>query len=289
MSCASLSGKRESQSKPSADCRLRILSTARWDARPTGYWRCIIEEQPRRYNDFAAFCSVCSVEPVAQGRKGSGGVFRGTASTLQRWHWLSKHSFDATARYNALQRATASHRDLTGHRGTIHFLFMEQKLKGTPPRLSQIFPLSGWPLYFVTFNTLFRRPLLAHEVIHAEFRNYAGEGMALHAGTGRYVLMPDHLHLFIRIGPDMTLSRWVGGLKQHLGKALRQLGHEPITRPGLKLNSFWQPGFFDHRLRRNESYAQKWEYVGHNPVRAGLVQRPEDWPYQGEIHVIHEV
>jgi putative transposase len=49
---------------------------------------------------------------------------------------------------------------------------------------------------------------------------------------------------------------------------------------------FWQPGFFDHLLRNDESYAAKWNYVVQNPVRRGLVAEPEKWPYQGEITVI---
>jgi len=49
---------------------------------------------------------------------------------------------------------------------------------------------------------------------------------------------------------------------------------------------FWQPGFFDHVLRSDESYAEKWNYVRDNPVRAGLVKAADDWPYQGEIVVI---
>jgi len=36
------------------------------------------------------------------------------------------------------------------------------------------------------------------------------------------------------------------------------------------------PGFFDHILRNDESYSEKWEYVRENPVRAGLVQRAQD-------------
>jgi hypothetical protein len=42
-------------------------------------------------------------------------------------------------------------------------------------------------------------------------------------------------------------------------------------------------GFFDHVLRSNESYAQKWTYVRENPLRAGLAKSAEQWPYQGEI------
>jgi REP element-mobilizing transposase RayT len=53
-----------------------------------------------------------------------------------------------------------------------------------------------------------------------------------------------------------------------------------------KKSPFWQPGFFDHVLRNDESYTQKWKYVRENPVRAGLVSRADDWPYQGEFVVI---
>ena len=45
----------------------------------------------------------------------------------------------------------------------------------------------------------------------------------------------------------------------------------------------WQKGFFDHGIRAEESYEQKWVYVRDNPVRAGLVRSAEDWPYAGEI------
>jgi REP element-mobilizing transposase RayT len=47
--------------------------------------------------------------------------------------------------------------------------------------------------------------------------------------------------------------------------------------------NIWQEEFFDHVLRSNESYSQKWDYVRENPVRAGLVEKAEDWPRQGEI------
>jgi hypothetical protein len=46
-------------------------------------------------------------------------------------------------------------------------------------------------------------------------------------------------------------------------------------------------GGFHHRLRAGESYGQKWQYVRENPVRAGLVANPDDWPYHGRVHEIH--
>jgi len=36
-------------------------------------------------------------------------------------------------------------------------------------------------------------------------------------------------------------------------------------------------------MRSSESYAEKWNYVRMNPVRAGLVEDPGTWKFQGEI------
>jgi len=76
---------------------------------------------------------------------------------------------------------------------------------------------------------------------------------------------------------------WVKGLKRELDRVLLSTGSQRVQLAGQKLSSFWQPGFNDHVLRNDESYAQKWEYVFQNPVRGGLVARAEDWPYAGEI------
>jgi len=55
-----------------------------------------------------------------------------------------------------------------------------------------------------------------------------------------------------------------------------------------KLQPFWQRGFFDHLIRNTESYADKWDYVQENPVRAELVRTTADWPFQGEIVEIEQ-
>lgn len=90
--------------------------------------------------------------------------------------------------------------------------------------------------------------------------------------------MPNHVHLFIAGDPTFDLSKWIGGLKRALSKAL-----------GAASADLWRLGFFDHVLRSEESYAQKWEYVRENPVRAGLVASAEKRPYQGEIVLIGRV
>src|SRR5260370_6600449 len=83
--------------------------------------------------------------------------------------------------------------------------------------------------------------------------------------------MPDHVHFFVRGNPDFVLSSWVGGLKRAMSVAGLNQSHG--TRLPIQRKSLWQPGFFDHVLRNDESYAQKWEYVRENPVRGGIVGR----------------
>jgi REP element-mobilizing transposase RayT len=140
-----------------------------------------------------------------------------------------------------------------------------------PPRLDQIFPIYDPPLYFITFVTRDRTPLLACDALHGRFCSFAVEAARRHICVGRYVLMPDHIHLFVSGPCDFSLPSWVRLLKLTLSGAMDVPGPH------------WQQGFFDHLLRHSESYAEKWEYVRQNPVRAGLVPTAEKWPYQGEI------
>ena len=89
-----------------------------------------------------------------------------------------------------------------------------------------------------------------------------------------YVLMPAHLHLFCAPRDlKFTIERWVSFWKDRFAKA------------GLELGAF-QVGGFHHRLREDESYAEKWQYVMENPVRKGLVERHQDWPFYGKVYEI---
>jgi REP element-mobilizing transposase RayT len=143
-----------------------------------------------------------------------------------------------------------------------------------PPRLELLYS-SVRPFYFVTFNTHDRTYLLARNEIHDVFYSFCERAQEHNIAVGRYVIMLDHIHLFVAFPiAGLTLSEWIHTLKTVLAKQLIRLG---VQKP------HWQEGFFDHVLRSAESYAEKWEYVRMNPVRAGLCDEPERWPYQGEI------
>jgi putative transposase len=92
--------------------------------------------------------------------------------------------------------------------------------------------------------------------MHAAFVAFALQANSQHSvAVGRYVIMPDHVHLFVRGPDDFQLGPWVGRLKQALAKHIALAGTSPI----------WQRGFFDHVLRNDESYGNKWNYVQDNP------------------------
>jgi REP element-mobilizing transposase RayT len=160
----------------------------------------------------------------------------------------------------------------------------EKSAVGTPPlqkmrkprlkRLDRVF--ADRPLYFVTAGTEGRRRFLANYGVYDAFREFCEVGLKRGFYVGRFVLMPDHLHLFIVVPRDVdqALSGWVKALKRSLA---RKLGDQEVAPP------HWQKGFFDHVMRSRESYSEKWDYVRNNPVRAGLVAEADAWPFQGEI------
>ena len=76
--------------------------------------------------------------------------------------------------------------------------------------------------------------------------------------------MPDHFHALIGIDGRDSLSELIRNYKRITAKIA-----------GLK----WQRNFFDHRIRHDESLAEKFAYICQNPVRAGLIRSEHDWRY----------
>ena len=129
-------------------------------------------------------------------------------------------------------------------------------------------------IVFVTVCTKDRGCWLATPDCHDLLREVWREAAAWR--VGRYVIMPDHVHLFAspadqEVSPFVSLEKWMDYWKSLFSK---RKADEHCR---------WQRSHWDRRLRRSESYAEKWEYVRDNPVRHGLVERADDWPFQGEL------
>ncbi|HKL22367.1 MAG TPA: transposase [Tichowtungia sp.] len=133
------------------------------------------------------------------------------------------------------------------------------------------------PRYFITTCTRKRQQVLASSQIHEILRAHWVKSFDLYGwAIGSYVIMPDHVHFFCTdAGGTTSLSKMIGAWKQWSSKELCSTLN--IQAP------VWQKEFFDHLLRSNESYSEKWNYVRCNPVRAGLVGNADDWAFSGYI------
>jgi putative transposase len=160
-------------------------------------------------------------------------------------------------------------------------------------RLKRIWGDNGPTRYFLTICVEGRDNVLANENIYQRFVSFLLDSPQRYRWWPKqFMLMPDHLHLIVHQGrAAITLGQWIKAMKAVVGLS-RVAGSNDACRPGAPTGRSpgwrWQAAFFDHVLRSQESEAEKWQYIYMNPVRAGLVNRPEDWPYGGEIAYVRQ-
>src|SRR5690349_19034636 len=94
-------------------------------------------------------------------------------------------------------------------------------MPNTPQRL-RVFQHYAHPVYFVTFNTYRRMRVLDNASVHAAFLEFAQDGETRGVAIGRYVLMPDHIHLFVTGATDFVLGQWVRSLKRALSNSINE-------------------------------------------------------------------
>ena len=170
-------------------------------------------------------------------------------------------------------------------------------------------------ILYVTICTTGRASVLAckdsFDCIVAAFRQ------ANYWLVGRFVVMPDHIHFFCAPGtwPPYDFHKWMSFVKSTISRTfplpLRnqiedlvrmregaapsapRTAHTEVrppdvarTEPRPPMHHLFQMQCWDTQLRTSDSYAQKWEYVRNNPVRKGLCEKADDWPYQGELNVL---
>ena len=155
---------------------------------------------------------------------------------------------------------------------------MDEQLpqRRAPIHLPPLYSHNRSAIIFLTVCTEKRKPILTRDDVHELL--LAGWQVADKWIVGRYVVMPDHVHLFCApnsIEP-VALKKWVHFWKSQTSEHWPRPEEQPV----------WQKSFWDTQLRRGDGYGNKWEYVRQNPVRHGLVTTTEDWPYWGELNVL---
>jgi putative transposase len=125
--------------------------------------------------------------------------------------------------------------------------------------------------YFVTANVLQRKSLFQVDKIARLFLDvllsYRTERKYL---LHEFVVMPNHFHLILSptgIALERALQLIKGGFSFQLNRKLQAK------------RDLWQPSFLDRRVRDSLEYTRFKDYIWQNPVKRGLAQRPEDYPY----------
>lgn len=134
--------------------------------------------------------------------------------------------------------------------------------------------------YFVTVCTNFKEPFLSEIVYRAErpisiltpagkaveetiqyiHNNYDG------VSIDKYCIMPNHIHLIIALGNacggrgNPPLRDVIGRLKSFTTKRFREMQHSPHL-------ILWQRDYYEHIIRSDEDYAEKWRYIDENPIK----------------------
>jgi putative transposase len=126
--------------------------------------------------------------------------------------------------------------------------------------------------HFLTFSCYRRRAYLS-TVDAMELFEDAMERVRLRYlfAVAGYVVMPEHVHLLVNEPRRALLSRAIQALKLSVAMRSRE-------RP------FWQAHYYDFNVSGHEKFVEKLRYMHRNPVRRGLVAKPENWRWSSYRH-----
>ncbi len=113
---------------------------------------------------------------------------------------------------------------------------------------------------------LLRDPRAA-EIVQAALLHFDGERYALHA----WMIMPNHVHVLFTPLRGYDLSEILHSWKSFTANRINRLFGSS--------GPLWQREYFDRYIRNREHFAAEASYIEGNPVKAGLCDRPEAWPY----------
>jgi putative transposase len=129
-------------------------------------------------------------------------------------------------------------------------------------------------LHFITFSCFHRLALLETPVARETVEAVLEQTRARHrARVYAYVLMPEHVHLLVNEPPGIVLAQFLKAVKQIASRKLRGSSEK-----------FWQDRYYDSNVRGETARSEVIRYIHRNPVKRGLVQKPEDWVWSSFRH-----
>ena len=91
-----------------------------------------------------------------------------------------------------------------------------------------------------------------------------------------YVVMPNHVHILIKVYKNETLATIVKSWKSFSARKIQSILPK-LNKPALE--PIWQKDYWDRYIRDKDHFYYAMEYIHKNPTKAGLVKKPEDWTW----------
>ena len=86
-----------------------------------------------------------------------------------------------------------------------------------------------------------------------------------------FVIMPDHIHVLMTVPANVSIEKTMQLIKGCFSfRAKKELGFR---------GEVWQRGYSDVQILNEESFLRHREYIHYNPIKAGLVHHPEEYPF----------
>jgi putative transposase len=97
-----------------------------------------------------------------------------------------------------------------------------------------------------------------------------------------FVVMPDHVHAIVWFPEADQIGHFMKQWKQRSSVQIKRLIRARLVRYAGTIDSTepaWQAGYYDFNLFTKRKAEEKLAYMHQNPVRAGLVDKAEDWTW----------
>ncbi|MGX9367227.1 REP-associated tyrosine transposase [Desulfoplanes sp. PS50] len=136
-------------------------------------------------------------------------------------------------------------------------------------------------------SCVLKKPKISGMIIE-NWQHHAGLRYDLIAWT----VMPNHIHVLIRVYEGQSLARIVQGWKGYSGKKIREMttgvqrtqyAEQTLGVPRKETMPVWHREYWDRFIRDEKHFTNVIRYIENNPVKAGLVGKATDWPWSSTL------
>ncbi len=137
--------------------------------------------------------------------------------------------------------------------------------------------------HFVTFSCYRRRRFLDDDRCKRIVLGILNSQLTLQSACcAGFVVMPDHVHAIVWFSQPNQLNYFMKQWKQRSSVQLKNFIQEHLPSYAKHIDPadpLWQRKYYPFHIYSREKLEEKLNYMHLNPVRAGLAQQAEDWPW----------